>query len=395
MSIFVHALSTLIPEISFLVSVKYFICMGARITSYAMLRDIEANAGSLKFDAFGFIYSHVMALAPNSLSMKKAKSKTYLKVQTMIKLYGEELRHIREGTYAFPSELRFSMWRTLDFIYLSLEAFNEFYLMDLRRQGRGKKASDALSQKGAKTRFSSEIEYPDYYLQNFHHQSDGWLSSRSARRWEFQVEVRFIGSAGTMRRRALPHIKTFMKSRREEETAVLDLAAGTGQFLDFIRENHPRVQCTAVDLSAHYLEYLHAFHTPIHKKGSLRVVQANAENLPYDDHSFDLVTNVYLFHELPESARVNAAKEIARVLKPGGQFIFVDSAQLNDANHVSRSIGQALNKSLTEFSVNHHEPYHRHYISQSIVELFDRQTDLTHMTTELAFLSKVMVFFKK
>ncbi len=45
---------------------------------------------------------------------------------------------------------------------------------------------------------------PDYYLQNFHYQSDGWLSEDSADRYDTQVEVLFKGSANAIRRQALP-----------------------------------------------------------------------------------------------------------------------------------------------------------------------------------------------
>lgn len=42
------------------------------------------------------------------------------------------------------------------------------------------------------------------------------------------------------------------------------------------------------------------------------------------------VVCVYLFHELPESARLAAAQEMFRVLKPGGLCVLVDSAQIGD-----------------------------------------------------------------
>ena len=50
----------------------------------------------------------------------------------------------------------------------------------------------------------------------------------------------------------------------------------------------------------------------------------------FEDGEFDAVTNVYLFHEMPKEARRNAAREYARVLKPGGKLFFVDSAQVGD-----------------------------------------------------------------
>ena len=41
--------------------------------------------------------------------------------------------------------------------------------------------------------------YPDYY-QNFHHQTDGYLSDHQAL-YDLQVEILFNGSADAMRRR--------------------------------------------------------------------------------------------------------------------------------------------------------------------------------------------------
>ena len=45
--------------------------------------------------------------------------------------------------------------------------------------------------------------YPDYYLQNFHHQTDGYLSEHSANLYDLQVEILFNGTADPMRRRLL------------------------------------------------------------------------------------------------------------------------------------------------------------------------------------------------
>lgn len=42
------------------------------------------------------------------------------------------------------------------------------------------------------------------------------------------------------------------------------------------------------------------------------------------------VVSVYMFHELPENVRDMAAKEMFRVLKPGGLCVFCDSVQLGD-----------------------------------------------------------------
>ena len=53
----------------------------------------------------------------------------------------------------------------------------------------------------------NEEDYPDYYLQNFHHQTDGYLSDHSAEIYDLQVEILFSGTADSMRRRVLSPLK--------------------------------------------------------------------------------------------------------------------------------------------------------------------------------------------
>ena len=50
----------------------------------------------------------------------------------------------------------------------------------------------------------------------------------------------------------------------------------------------------------------------------------DAAKLRFDDSSFDQVLMFFLFHELPNEVRRDAATEALRVLKPGGKLIFVD-----------------------------------------------------------------------
>lgn len=50
----------------------------------------------------------------------------------------------------------------------------------------------------------------------------------------------------------------------------------------------------------------------------------NAEATPFPDSTFDLVTTMYCFHEVPESGRDSIIREARRLLKPGGIFAVVD-----------------------------------------------------------------------
>lgn len=51
---------------------------------------------------------------------------------------------------------------------------------------------------------------------------------------------------------------------------------------------------------------------------------AVAESLPYADGEFDVVLSTLMMHHLPRAAREACAREIRRVLKPGGHALVVD-----------------------------------------------------------------------
>ena len=74
------------------------------------------------------------------------------------------------------------------------------------------------------------------------------------------------------------------------------------------------------------------------------------------DASADIVTSVFLFHELPPDVRRQVTAEMARILKPGGLFVFLDSLQLGD-----RPPWDGL---LEAFPARFHEPYYRNYIDR-------------------------------
>jgi SAM-dependent methyltransferase len=48
------------------------------------------------------------------------------------------------------------------------------------------------------------------------------------------------------------------------------------------------------------------------------------ERIPFPDHHFDVVMNSLVMHHLPSELQVSAAREMQRVLKPGGVIYIVD-----------------------------------------------------------------------
>ena len=224
--------------------------------------------------------------------------------------------------------------------------------------------------------------FPAYYRQNFHYQTDGWLSDDSAEIYDHQVEALFTGAADAMRRMALAELVREVRGGDQRETRVLDLACGTGRFMAQTLRAMPKLNITGLDLSPPYAA---AARKAVQRWPQADIVEGLAENLPFDDSSFDHVISIYLFHELPPRVRPQVIAEAARVLKPGGTFIIADSLQFGDDS--------GLDGFLEYFPEGFHEPYYKGYLKWA----FDPHMQKSGFTSErlkLAFLTKVRVWRK-
>jgi ubiquinone/menaquinone biosynthesis C-methylase UbiE len=214
-------------------------------------------------------------------------------------------------------------------------------------------------------KFDAQIDkegYPAYYLQNFHYQTDGYLSDMSANLYDLQVEILFNGAADAMRRRILPPLKQGLQVFSDlspQQTKVLDIACGTGRTLRMIRGALPKASLFGTDLSPAYLRKANQLLSEI--PGELpQLLQANAEKLPYLDNYFQGLSSVFLFHELPPEARQQVINESFRVLQPRGVLVICDSMQAMDSPDFQTM--------MNNFPAIFHEPYYRHYTTDSLEE---------------------------
>ena len=225
-------------------------------------------------------------------------------------------------------------------------------------------------------------QFPEYYLQNFHHQTDGYLSDHSAGLYDLQVEILFNGTADAMRRRLLAPLKRGLKhfsDRSPGALKVLDIATGTGRMLNQVRAALPHAQLTGVDLSEAYLRQANRW-LNTDNKSLVQLIRANGEQLPLADGGLQGVTCVFLLHELPASARQNVLNEAWRVLEPGGVFVLADSVQLAD----SPNFGVVMENFRRVF----HEPYYRDYIADDIPERL-ATAGFEGITAESHFMTRV------
>lgn len=283
-------------------------------------------------------------------------------------LFTREWRDIARGLFPVPRPLAPD---PSEFLRRSLLYFRDLPNVDARRHG---KLDDELPPG------TQGDGLPDYYRQNFHFQSDGWLSDHSARIYDTQVEVLFTGAADVMRRRALKPVAEWMAGRNQREMRGLDVGCGTGRLLASLHQAWPGMRLAGLDLSPPYLVEARRL---IGRTARVKLIEGAAETLPFEVASLDLVTSSFLMHELPPEIRAKVLTEIVRVVKPDGLVVIVDSMQKGD--HPS------WDGLLDLFPHYFHEPYYAEYVG-SRLENVAAEAGLTMVATERAFLSKVAVF---
>ena len=148
------------------------------------------------------------------------------------------------------------------------------------------------------------------------------MTDNSAELYDTQVEVLFNGSANAIRRQALPQLHEVFAGRDQRKLRLMDVGCGTGRFFDSVKQVWPRLPIFGIDMSEAYVKYAkgHLKHW-----SQIKLSVGKAEALPVRDQSQDAVTSIFVFHELPPKVRRSVFRECARVLKPGGRFVLVNS----------------------------------------------------------------------
>ena len=112
---------------------------------------------------------------------------------------------------------------------------------------------------------------------------------------------------------------------------ILDVGCGTGANLEMLGNFG---EAEGVDVSAEALDFCQT-------RGLKNVKQGEAERLPYEDRTFDLVTGLDVVEHLDDD--VAGLREMRRVLRPGGRallfvpaFMFLWGVQDDISNHRRR-----------------------------------------------------------
>lgn len=106
---------------------------------------------------------------------------------------------------------------------------------------------------------------------------------------------------------------------------ILEVAVGTGlTFYELVQRN-PSGRNQGIDLTPAMVARSRARVADLPAR--VDVQEGDAGNLPFADHSFDLLVNNYMFDLLPEERFVPQLQEFKRVLRPDGRLVITNMAR--------------------------------------------------------------------
>jgi ubiquinone/menaquinone biosynthesis C-methylase UbiE len=116
---------------------------------------------------------------------------------------------------------------------------------------------------------------------------------------------------------------------------ILETAAGTGIVTRAVSEALPDAEIIATDINPSVV----GFAAQQFQAEGVTFQAADAQQLPFEDESFDLVLCLFGIMFFPDKVQANA--EARRVLRPGGRYVLVTFNRL-DLNPVPEAAGRAV-----------------------------------------------------
>ena len=160
-----------------------------------------------------------------------------------------------------------------------------------------------------------------------------------------------------------------------EPGRILETAAGTGIVTRALHGALPQAQIVATDVNPVMLE------AAAQRLGSDRVSfqPADAQNLPFDDETFDLVVCQFGVMFFPEKVRANG--EARRVLRSNGHYLLVSFDRL-ERNPVPEAVGTAVAALFPDDPPGYMERGPFSYVDPALIEHDLLAAGFTHVKLE-------------
>ncbi|MGD0960516.1 MAG: class I SAM-dependent methyltransferase [Methylomonas sp.] len=105
---------------------------------------------------------------------------------------------------------------------------------------------------------------------------------------------------------------------------ILDFGAGVGSSAPYFLKYFPGAELTCLDVSENSLAIGRSRFS-----GQAEFQLFDGKEIPYPDHTFDLIFAACVFHHIPHAAHIGLLREWRRVLSPGGAAVIFEHNPLN------------------------------------------------------------------
>ncbi|WP_158016050.1 phthiotriol/phenolphthiotriol dimycocerosates methyltransferase [Mycobacterium basiliense] len=145
------------------------------------------------------------------------------------------------------------------------------------------------------------------------------------------------------------HINLYHRTATQADLTgkrVLEVSCGHGGGASYLTRTLKPASYTGLDLNGAGIKLCQKRHN----LPGLEFVRGDAENLPFDDESFDVVLNVEASHCYPHFPRFLA--EVERVLRPGGYFPYADLRPSNEVAEWEAALAESSLRQLSQKEIN-------------------------------------------
>lgn len=181
---------------------------------------------------------------------------------------------------------------------------------------------------------NKSIVYPKYYLKQFHCYDNGnleWKAAIEAEAATLNIALNYLKhyspiiAAKFLRYNTTNLIKQYWNQYNHHKhiDSIVDLGCSIGISTEYLYNTFPNSsRIIGLDLSPYFLSIATFRNIVLNKK--VGYIHANAETLPFEDNSIDLISCQFFFHEIPLEPSLRILQEIYRVLKPNGTIAILD-----------------------------------------------------------------------